>query len=183
MNKKTDKKTQRRLLEEIMKLDQQSGIYNDLPYTEIETRKQYKDYCDKLESLLENDDGSDKTKKEIELLTRLIEEFETWGVKGEADLFIDLVEKTENKKISIIPRHVIRKKFNLFFVKYQNNRIFPISRQRLEHFLKWMQKIDEWDITDDDIEELIDDYMFSMKSEITQKLCEKYSDEDLKTNA
>jgi HTH-type transcriptional regulator/antitoxin HigA len=48
---------------------------NNLKYTVIKDKKQYKNYCDKLEELVLREDGT--TEDEIELLTLLIEKWDT----------------------------------------------------------------------------------------------------------
>ncbi|HVU85057.1 MAG TPA: hypothetical protein VHC50_09455 [Puia sp.] len=47
-----------------------------LKYRVIKNKKQYKEYCDKLESLLQNSSRNKEVKDEIELLTFLVEKWD-----------------------------------------------------------------------------------------------------------
>ena len=49
---------------------------NELKYKVIKTKRQYQEYCKKLESLVENPDGSKPIQEEIDLLTLLIEKYD-----------------------------------------------------------------------------------------------------------
>lgn len=70
------KQNEKDLAIEIIESDEELELCNDLPYTKIKTLEQYIDYCNKLENILENGDESDKTEKEINLLTELIERYQ-----------------------------------------------------------------------------------------------------------
>jgi HTH-type transcriptional regulator / antitoxin HigA len=51
-------------------------IMNELKYKVIKTKKQYQEYCKKLEALVENLDSSKSVQEEIDLLTLLIEKYD-----------------------------------------------------------------------------------------------------------
>ena len=62
---------------------------NLLKYTVIKTVKQYKDYCNVLEKLIEEDSGSQVSTDEIELVTLLIE---TWDAQHSTLKEVDPIE-------------------------------------------------------------------------------------------
>lgn len=49
---------------------------NELRYKVIKTKRQYQEYCKRLEDLAENLDGSKSVQEEIDLLTLLIEKYD-----------------------------------------------------------------------------------------------------------
>jgi len=50
---------------------------NALKYTIIKSREQYNDYCNKLEEMLESKEKSSENRDEVELLTLLIEKWDS----------------------------------------------------------------------------------------------------------
>jgi len=51
-------------------------IMNELKYKVIKAKRQYQEYCKRLESLVENLDGNKSLQEEIDLLTLLIEKYD-----------------------------------------------------------------------------------------------------------